>query len=141
MPGPRPSNSSDESVLMCLSMSSEVIESSAGLSSAGKLAACAAGVAVAPAAAWFVGGVVETQAQKHASRSASEKRETPCLFIVGWPRFGREVEDGESFAATGGEVNRGEFRVMRTGRSRAEVASTRAWVTISGGSTAATPTL
>ncbi|PYS79937.1 MAG: hypothetical protein DMF66_00990 [Acidobacteria bacterium] len=59
------------------------MESSAGLSSAGKLAACAVGVAAACVAAWLVGVVVVAQAQAAASRSASAKREKERLFIVG----------------------------------------------------------
>src|SRR5207248_8601427 len=66
---------------MCLRMSSDVIESSAGLSSAGTFAACAVGDGEAFADV-LVGFWVVAQAHAAASRSASAKEVTKRLFIV-----------------------------------------------------------
>src|SRR5947209_4622400 len=91
VPGPRASNSSDESVLMCLRMSSALIESSAGLSSAGKFAACVVAAGVACVFVWLFMFVV-TQAPAVESRSASARRAKEHLFIVCFASlFGREV--------------------------------------------------
>src|SRR5205085_9459868 len=49
------------------------------------------------------------RSRRAGARARREKRSV-CSSSV-WPRFGREVDDGESFAAAGGEVNRGEFGV------------------------------
>src|SRR3954466_4064058 len=82
VPGPRPSYGSDESSLMWRRMSSELTESSAGLSSAGMAAAvAAAGVGVVVAAVLFDGAVV-VHAPAHATTAASAKAAKKRLFIV-----------------------------------------------------------
>src|ERR1700749_13048 len=86
---------------MWRSRSSDVKESSAGFNSAGKLAACAAGVGLA-AGCWFVGGTV-VQAHANASDAQSVSAAKRRLFIVEMlPRFGREEGSHESFAAARG---------------------------------------
>src|ERR1700749_5246228 len=83
---------------MWRSRSSDVKESSAGFNSAGKLAACAAGVGLA-AGCWFVGGTV-VQAHANASDAPSASAAKRRLFIVEMlPRFRRERVAHESFAA------------------------------------------
>jgi hypothetical protein len=80
VPGPRPSYSSDESVLMWRIMSSALTESSAGFSSAGSPAACA-GVGVVAAAFWLV-GVVVVHAPVSESSAASAEMAMWRLFIL-----------------------------------------------------------
>src|SRR5437763_867656 len=96
---------------MCLRISSDVIESSDGLSSAGMFAACAAGDAEAFADV-LVGVWVVVQAHAAASRKASAKEIAKRLFIVCFASlFGTGMF--ESFAAAPLEVNSAEDRILR----------------------------